>query len=233
MDAQTKREDAEFAARLARILNRAHYPNMAGEVEKVASALRNATEEPQPPWTPKFKPGDMVRRIKDKSKGGVVSGTCYDNRCGNRGRVGMGQPPPMLWEDCPHESELELGEPIPATPPIPLGPEDVVLVGEHTRDYIMSLRDPGEAWVHHWGWEPLSRLTRVGPPAEITPGRAVHVLDKNEKVLHEGLCIGRGQDAVGPFWSIEYVLGWPNNPRLTTTSFYRNNLRLAACLKGA
>lgn len=233
MDAQTKREDAEFAARMARIFTCAKLPNMAGAVEKVASDLRTAAEEP-PPWTPKFKVGDRVWRIRDHVFIGVVRETCALPDW--QGRV-LPEGWRAMWGQCPHESELELGEPVPAPPPVPLGPEDRVRARDVVDAFIWTVWAIEETptGIYASGYDNkgvrcyrlVDHIVRVGPPAKITPGRTVHVLDEDGKFVREGLCIDVAEQVN------RYNIRFVREGRQDNAWYERHRLRLAACLKGA
>lgn len=155
---------------------------------EAAAAILSPPEPP--PWTPKFPPGAKVRFIKDRNTGGTVRGTCGDNQAGFLGRVAFRSNEESVWyANCPHEDELELGEPIPAEPPVPLGPGDRIAWRDRPdTPYIIAAIDNDYALLAGGGGSRVKGLRRVGLPVEIKPGRAVHVLGKDEKLKHEGFC---------------------------------------------
>ena len=137
----------------------------------------------------------------------------------------------MVWDQiaADYRNAAEEPEPIRETPsepivdkPVPLGPEDRVWNGHAVRTVAAVETDH----VHYvlGGWDTLSQVERVGPPAEITPGRAVHVLDDEGKFLREAIIDEVGGTLYGYIY-VDRVGLWQKG------DCHRHNLRLAACLK--
>ena len=221
MNAQTKRDFAEFAEAVAWKFHGGSWHSTGMVWDQIAADYRNAVEELEPTevWAPKFKPGDKVRYVKDKSKGGVVWDVHTDGLY--KGAIALEGMEYWAPERIPHESELELGEPI-VDKPVPLGPEDRMSNGHAVRTVAAVETDH----VHYvlGGWDTLSQVERVGPPAEITPGRAVHVLDDEGKFLREAIIDEVGGTLYGYIY-VDRVGLWQKG------DCHRHNLRLAACLK--
>ncbi len=240
MDAQTKRDHANLLEHIAKKFADPECPCLATALKEVADDLRNAAEEP-PPWKPKFTPSDMVQYKTDPTHTFKVDAVCENGVCQGRVRLTWNRSL-VEWENCPHESELELAKPIPVPPPVLLGPEDrVCICGEEylgtktiARIYMHDCGSVGDGPTAQFAagdWCNLATLTRVGPPAEITPGRAVHVLDKAGKFVREGLCIDVTRDSNGKICGYLIYALWDGYRE--SRWYSRCQLRLAACLEGA